>query len=48
MAAEAEAKAAVARDKKMAAEGAKLHSEEVSGDMNPVDEGDAAQMEGGK
>ena len=48
MAAEAEAKAAVARDKKMAAEGAKLHSEEVSGDMNPVDEGDAAQMEGSK
>jgi hypothetical protein len=45
LAAEAEAEAAVARDKKKAAEAAKLHSEEVSGDMNPVDEGDAAQME---
>jgi len=46
MAAERKAEAAVARDKKEAAEAAKFHSEEVSGDMNPVDEGDAAQMEG--
>jgi hypothetical protein len=43
-AAEAVEEAAVAREKKEAAEGAKFHSEEVSGDMNPVDEGDAAQM----
>ena len=54
-AAEAEAKAAetveesaVAREKKEAEEAAKLHAEEVSGDMNPVDEGDAAQMQGDK
>jgi hypothetical protein len=52
-AAEAEAKAAeaveesaVAKEKMEAAEAAKFHAEEVSGDMNPVDEGDAAQMEG--
>jgi hypothetical protein len=47
-AAEAEAKAAeaveeadVAREKK---EAATFHAEEVTGDMNPIDEGDAAQM----
>jgi hypothetical protein len=44
-AAEAQAEAAVEKQKKEAAEGAMLNSEEVSGDMNPVDEGDAAQME---
>jgi len=47
-AAEAQAEAAVAREKKEAAQGAKFHAEEVSGDVNPVDEGDAAQMEGKK
>jgi hypothetical protein len=50
-AAEAEAKAAeaveeadVAREKKEAKEAATFHAEEVTGDMNPIDEGDAAQM----
>jgi hypothetical protein len=47
-AAEAKAEAAVEREKKEAAQGAKLNAEEVSGDMNPIDEGDAAQMEGKK
>lgn len=47
-AAESTAEAAVEREKKEAAQGAKFHAEEVSGDVNPVDEGDAAQMEGKK
>ena len=43
-AAEATAEAKVAKEKKMAKEGAQLEAEEVSGDVNPIDEGDAAQM----
>jgi hypothetical protein len=43
-AAEAKAEAAVARDKREAKQGAEFTAEEVSGDMNPVDEGDAAQI----
>jgi len=36
--------AAAARERREAAKAAKWHAEQVSGDMNPVDEGDAAQM----
>ena len=43
-AAEAKAEAEVAKEKKMAKEGAKFEAEEVSGDVNPIDEGDAAQI----
>jgi hypothetical protein len=43
-AAEAKAEAAVAREKREAEQGAEFTAEEVSGDMNPVDEGDAAQI----
>ncbi len=42
--AEAVEEAKVAKEKAMAEQGAVLESEEVSGDMNPVDEGDAAQI----
>jgi hypothetical protein len=47
-AAEAKAEAEVAKEKKMAKEGAQFEAEEVSGDVNPVDEGDAAQMKAPK